>query len=103
MAVLYFTVLFRDTQSFWTVVGAALASLAASLSRYEGWFLIPFVTIYFLFAAKRWRLVFALVFGAIASLAPLYWLGHNWWLYNNPLEFFNGPYSAQVINRRTGP
>ena len=103
MAVLYFTVLFRDTQSFWAVVGAALGSLAASLSRYEGWFLIPFVTLYFLIAAKRWRLAVALVFGTIAALAPLYWLAHNWWLYNNPLEFFNGPYSAKAINQRAGP
>jgi hypothetical protein len=33
-------------------------------------------------------------------LAPLYWLGHNWWIYSNPLEFFNGPYSAMSIYRR---
>ena len=103
MAVLYFTVLFRDTQSFWAVIGASLASLAASLSRYEGWFLIPFVTLYFLFAARRWRFLVALIFGTIALLAPLYWLCHNWWLYSNPLEFFNGPYSAQAINQRAGP
>jgi hypothetical protein len=102
MAVFYFTVLFRDTQSFWAVTGAAAASLTASLSRYEGWFLIPFVTIYFLAAAKRRRLLTALTFGALASLAPLYWLAHNWWLYSNPLEFFNGPYSAKAINQRTG-
>ncbi len=103
MALLYFTILFRDTQSFWAVIGAALASLAGSLARYEGWFLIPFTTIYFLFAAKRWRLVVALVFAAIASIAPLYWLAHNWWLYSNPLEFFSGQYSAQAINQRAGP
>jgi len=102
MAVLYFTVLFRDTQSFWAVIGASLASMAASLARYEGWFLIPFVTVYFLFAARRRRLLVALAFGAIASLAPLYWLGHNWWLYNNPLEFYNGPYSAKAIYQRAG-
>jgi len=102
MAVLYFTVLFRDTQSLWAVIGTAVASLTASLSRYEGWFLIPFVTIYFLFATKRRGLLAALVFAALASLAPLYWLGHNWWLYSNPLEFFNGPYSAKAINQRTG-
>ena len=102
MAVLYFTLLFRDTQSFWAVIGAAVASLAASLSRYEGWFLIPFVTIYFLFAARRRRLLAALTFATIASLAPLYWLGHNYWLYSNPLEFFNGPYSAKAINQRAG-
>jgi hypothetical protein len=102
MAIFYFTVLFRDTQSFWAVTGAAAASLAASLSRYEGWFLIPFVTIYFLAAAKRRRLLTALTFGALVSLAPLYWLAHNWWLYSNPLEFFNGPYSAKAINQKTG-
>ncbi len=102
MAILYFTVLFRDTQSLWAASGAALASLAASLSRYEGWFLIPFITIYFLFAAKRRRLLPVLIFGTIACLAPLYWLAHNWWLYSNPLEFYNGPYSAKAINQRTG-
>ncbi len=53
MALLYFTVLFRETQSFAAVVGAGVASLAASLTRYEGWFLIPFVAVYFLFAARR--------------------------------------------------
>lgn len=100
MALLYFTVLFRATQSLWAVAGAALASIAASLSRYEGWFLIPFVTLYFLLAARRRRLLAALLFGAIASLAPLYWLGHNWWLYSNPLEFYNGPYSAKGIYER---
>jgi hypothetical protein len=100
MALLYCTILFRDTQSPWAVAGAGLASIAASLSRYEGWFLIPFVTLYFLFAARRRRLVAALIFGAIASLAPIYWLGHNWWLYTNPLEFYNGPYSAKGIYQR---
>jgi hypothetical protein len=100
MTLLYSTILFRDTQSWWAVAGAGLASLAASLSRYEGWFLIPFVTLYFLFAARRRRLGAALVFGAIASLGPLYWLAHNWWLYSNPLEFYNGPYSAKGIYQR---
>ena len=100
MALLYCTVLFRDTQSLWAVLGAGVASLAASLSRYEGWFLIPIVTLYFLFAARSRRPVAALVFGAIASLGPLYWLAHNWWLYGNPLEFYNGPYSARGIYQR---
>ncbi len=100
MALLYCTILFRDTQSLWAVAGAGLASVAASLSRYEGWFLIPFAALYFLFAARRHRLVAALVFGTIASLAPIYWLAHNWWLYTNPLEFYNGPYSAKGIYQR---
>jgi hypothetical protein len=100
MALLYCTVLFRDTQSLWTVAGAGVASLAASLSRYDGWFLIPFVTLYFLIASRRRRLRAALVFGAVASLGPLYWLAHNWWIYGNALEFYNGPYSAKGIYQR---
>lgn len=100
MALLYFTILFRDTQSPGAVAGAGFASLAASLSRYEGWFLIPFVMLYFLFAARRNRVFAAFLFGAIASVGPLYWLAHNWWLYSNPLEFYNGPYSAKGIYQR---
>jgi hypothetical protein len=100
MALLYSTILFRHTQSLGAVAGAGVASLAASLSRYEGWFLIPFVTLYFLFAARRRRLLAPLIFGAIASLGPIYWLAHNWWLYSNPLEFYNGPYSAKGIYER---
>ena len=100
MALLYFTIVFRETQSLAAVIGAGLASIAASLARYEGWFLIPFVALYFLFAARTNKLDAVVVFSAIAALAPVYWLGHNWWIYSNPLEFFNGPYSAMSIYRR---
>jgi len=58
------------------------------------------VTVYFLIAARRRRILAAFLFGVIASLGPLYWLAHNWWLYSNPLEFYNGPYSAKGIYQR---
>jgi len=100
MALLYFTVLFRETQSLLAVAGAGIASIAASLARYEGWFVIPFVAIYFLIAGRKNRLGAALLYSGIAVLGPLYWLAHNWWLYSNPLEFFNGPYAPMSIYRR---
>jgi hypothetical protein len=101
MALLYFTVVFHETQSLWAVVGAGIASIAASLARYEGWFVIPFVAIYFLITGRRYKhLTAPLVFSVLAVLGPLYWLGHNWWIYSNSLEFFNGPYSAMSIYRR---
>jgi hypothetical protein len=100
MALLYFTVLFRETQSFAAVIGAGFASIAASLARYEGWFVIPFVAIYFLIVGRKKRFAAAVIFCTIAALGPLYWLGHNWWIYSNPLEFYNGPYSAMSIYRR---
>ena len=35
--------------------------------------------------------------GVSAALAPIYWLGHNWWETSNALDFYNGPYSAAAI------
>jgi 4-amino-4-deoxy-L-arabinose transferase-like glycosyltransferase len=96
-ALLYFTVLFRDTQGWPAVAGAGVAACAGTLTRYEGWFLIPFAALYFLLAAKRRRIGVALLFGAIATAGPLYWLAHNWWLSGDPLEFYRGSYSARAI------
>jgi hypothetical protein len=95
---LWSTVTFRDSQSGWAVLGAAAASNAASLTRYEGWFLIPFVAIYILLSARRKSL--ALVFAVLAALGPLAWLAHNQYYYSNALEFYDGDYSAQAIYAR---
>ena len=42
----------------------------------------------------------AILFGALASLAPLAWLAHNRFYYSNALEFYNGPWSAMAIYQR---
>ena len=80
-----------------SALGAGVAACAATLIRYDGWFLIPFVALYFLWTAG-WRR--AALFGILASLGPIYWLGHNWAFYADPLEFYRGPYSAKAINQR---
>ena len=74
-----------------------LASWLMSLTRYDGWFLIPFLAIGFAFVTRgsRWKTLFG--FGFAASIAPLCWVAHNWWETSNPLDFFNGPYSAMAI------
>jgi hypothetical protein len=97
MAVLYFTVRFRDTQSWWSVCGAGFAALCGTLTRYDGWFPLPFVALFVLITARRQRVAKAALFAAIACLGPLYWLGHNWWCCSNALDFYNGPYSAKGI------
>lgn len=76
-------------------VAAAIATILASLTRYEGWFLIPFAGAAFLMN-RWWR---GLLYLAIASLGPLYWLAHNWWLTGDPLTFYRGPYSPRAIQR----
>lgn len=99
-ALLYFTVRFRETQGWGALAGAAAAAAAGSLTRYEGWFLIPFAALFFLIAARRRRLVFALVFGITASLGAVYWLIHNQYFYGNALEFYSGNSSAKAIYQR---
>jgi hypothetical protein len=94
-ALLWATIWIRSTQSVWAVLLAAAASNAASLTRYEGWFLIPFVALYFLITAQRKS--HALVFAFLAALGPLAWLAHNQYYYSNALEFYNGEGSAKAI------
>ncbi|MGA2575334.1 MAG: glycosyltransferase family 39 protein [Bryobacteraceae bacterium] len=101
MAILYFTVRFRDTQGWLAVCGAGMAALCGTLTRYDGWFLIPFVTLFVLVTAKRQRVAKAALFAAIAGVGPLYWLGHNWWCCSNVLDFYNGPYSPRAIQGST--
>jgi hypothetical protein len=98
--ILYFSVRFRETQSWGSLVGAGLASLAATLTRYEGWFLVPFVALYFLAAARDKKLTHAAVFACVAGIGPLYWIAHNYFLFGNALDFYSGPSSAKAIYQR---
>lgn len=93
MALLYATVWFQQKGGVAALLLAAAASNAASLTRYEGWFLIPFVALFFL---RSGGVKWGLAFGGLAAAAPLSWLAHNMWYYSNPLEFYNGPYSAKA-------
>ncbi len=97
-ALLWSTLWFRDSQSLGALLGAAAASNAASLTRYEGWFLIPFATLYLWIVARNKR--HAVLFAALAAIGPLAWLAHNQFYWHNALEFYNGPYSAQAIYQR---
>jgi Dolichyl-phosphate-mannose-protein mannosyltransferase len=97
LALLYFTVRFRDTQGWGAVAGAGIAACAATLTRYDGWFLLPFGAAYFLIAARRNRIAVAVFFCFLAGLGPLFTLGHNWWLTGDALNFYRGPYSPRAI------
>jgi hypothetical protein len=97
MALLYFTTRFGRTRSPLMAIAAGLAALAGALTRYEGWFLIPFVTLYFLVVAKRRPLLASAVFSVLAVLGPLAWLAFNWWYFGDALAFYRGPHSAKAI------
>ena len=97
LGLLYFSVRFRDTQGWGALTGAGLCACAGTLTRYEGWFVLPFAAVYFLLAAKRNRIAVAAAFSMLAALGPIFWFFHNWWLTMDPLAFYRGPYSARAI------
>jgi 4-amino-4-deoxy-L-arabinose transferase-like glycosyltransferase len=97
LALLYFTVRFRDTQGWGAVIGAGIAACAATLTRYEGWFLLPFAALYFVIAARRNRIAAAMLFSSLAALGPLFVLFHHWWVAGDALAFYRGPYSPRAI------
>jgi hypothetical protein len=94
---LYFCVVFQQSQPLWAAAGAGWFATLAALTRYEGWFLMPFVAVFFLAAGGERRVRAPMVYCALAGIGPLLWLAYNWWLFDNPLEFFNGPSSAAAI------
>jgi hypothetical protein len=94
--------LFRYAQSgSWkSLAGAAVAALMGTLTRYEGWNVLPFATLLvFLLYPYPWRqrLIRATFFAGVAGTGPLWWLIHNALRYKNPLEFYNGLNSAKDI------
>ncbi len=86
---------------------AGFMNALAALNRYDGWFFIPFGTAWALIATvegreRSWkaRLGDAFIYGFVASLAPVYWLAHNWFMYGDALEWIRGRYSARALYLR---
>ena len=98
-ALLYFTVVFAQTATMTAAAGAGVASFIGTLTRYDAWFLIPFVAAYIYWRTPKRRLKFALVYGAIACLGPLLWIAHNVWWFSDPFDFYRGPYSPKAIQK----
>jgi len=94
--------LFRYSQSgSWkSLAGAAAAAFLGTLTRYEGWNVLPFATLLVLLIYPypwRQRFVRASFFAGVAGAGPLLWLIHNAHRFKNPLEFYNGLGSAEDI------
>jgi Dolichyl-phosphate-mannose-protein mannosyltransferase len=94
--------LFRFSQSGRrsALLAAAVAAFLGTMTRYDGWFLLPFASLYVLLARGRdWKSRFsdAAIFGAISGFGPALWAVHNFHRFGNPLEFYNGRYSAKAI------
>ena len=86
-----------------TLIRCGWCVAGATLTRYDGWFLagvlcVVGVAVVFIKRSDSKRALLRFVLLAMAG--PLLWLGYNWIVYQNPLEFANGQYSAKAIEAR---
>lgn len=83
-----------------TLVWTAIAAFFGTLTRYDGWYLLPFAAL-FVLLCRPWnwrdRIGQTLLFCLIAGSGPLLWFLHNTYRFHNPWQFYNGPYSAKAI------
>jgi hypothetical protein len=88
-----------------SLVKAGFCLTGACLTRYDGWFLAAVLATVLLLLSRLPR--FAPLrpgikkLALIAAAAPALWLGYNYVIYRNPLEFADGPYSAKVIEQKS--
>ena len=101
-AVVVVWTLFRFQQggSVMTLTAAGIAAFLGSLTRYDGWYLIPFGTLFVILSRPRGlgrRVRDAMIFCGLSAAGPALWVLHDWHRYGNLLEFYNGPYSAKAV------
>jgi hypothetical protein len=91
---------YREAGRLRTLLAAAGAAFLGTLTRYEEWYVLPFAALFVLLARRQsWesRLRDTLVFSIISGAGPMLWLLHNAYRFSNPLEFYNGPFSALAV------
>lgn len=90
---------YREGGRLRALVGAGVAAFCGTLTRYDGWALLPFEALFVLLArpqAWRGRIRHTALFSLIAGAGPILWLLHNDYRFGNALEFYNGPGSTQA-------
>lgn len=94
---LYGIAVFMSRPRAWLALLAGLTAACGSLTRYEGWWMLPFFALAILWTGGRRRWGYTLLFVCAAGLGPLAWFAHNWWFWGDALEFYRGPWSAHAI------
>lgn len=92
----------RDGRLSALAVAAGCVAIA-TLTRYEGWALVPAGALIVCVCARgtmRDRARDATIWTAVASTGIAYWLWHNYSIAGDPLEFVRGPYSARAVFER---
>ena len=91
---------YRESGRLSNLLVAAGAASLGTLTRYGEWYVLPFAALFVLLARREsWQARFrhAFIFSIVAGSGPVLWVLHNAYRYSNPLEFYNGPFSAKAI------
>jgi 4-amino-4-deoxy-L-arabinose transferase-like glycosyltransferase len=96
----YYLVQWSKTEELRDLILCALACLAATLIRYDGWALTASAAAYVLVVTWRrhgWvrARAIALLYGLLAFAGCVGWVVYNQILFGSGLDFFNGPFSAK--------
>ncbi|HZT73774.1 MAG TPA: hypothetical protein VE996_09005 [Terriglobales bacterium] len=95
---------YQETGARRHAVCAGLWALAGSMTRYDGWFCLPFFALALWHCERRragerrwWRMPAARAFCAVAAIGPVFWFAYNAFYFRDWLAFLRGPYSARQI------
>lgn len=113
---IYFFIKFLKTSSLAHILLAGIFGLAATLSRYDGWFLVGMQLIVLfvwyvpdilkawknlglrkMLASRQWRTFegISLIFATMSFVGILLWFLWGYMILNDPLYFTNSPFSAK--------
>ena len=95
----YYLMLWAKEKDILHLIKSAFWIMISTLVRYDGWFLLAFVTLilsYTIFRKKGYRETEGTIvmFMTMASFGILLWLVWNYLIFNDPLYFAFGPFSA---------
>ena len=112
---LIWTIPFDPRRLRMTASKMAIALWVAMWTRYDGWFqtAATVVVLGLLVITGSGRVAVDVSFRrmlricwpafVLLAVAPILWIAYNAVVFHNPLEFWNGPYSARAIEAKTSP
>lgn len=97
----YFSRFLANDKDMYALITAGFFGFCATLSRYDGWFLVLFqgLIILLMYITKKdgWKHIFGkgLLFGSVGLFGILLWVMWGWLILGDPLYFTNSEFSAK--------
>ncbi len=97
----YYLMLWHDSDDIIDLIKSALWIMLATLTRYDGWFLLAYATVLIMFHTWRKHGIkridgVSVLFLTLAALGVVIWIGWNQLIFGDALYFALGPFSAHA-------